>query len=156
MQVTNKPHDNHSGRLSLSLTLSYGLVLIIGQRGDKEVHLSHGAPVVQDAHAPHTRPQRLVERWAVVGVLCAGVDQNVIGGRDDVGGVDPHDRDGDVRALTPLLHAHRLVHGAHQAAEVSEHALFGVPLCTDLTTGEQNKEMRGSENKRTRVSDRMR
>lgn len=107
-------------------------MLIEGQRGNKEAHLSHGAPVVQDADAPHTRAQRLVERWAVVGELCAGVYQNVIGGGNDVGGVNPHNCDSDVRTLTPLLHANRLVHGAHQATEVSEHAFFGIPLCTDL------------------------
>lgn len=123
----------------LSLTLSYGLVLVVGQRGDKEAHLSHGAPVVQDADAPHTGPQGLVERRAVVGELGAGVDQNVIGGRDDVGGVDPHDRNGDVGALAPPLHAHRLVHGAHQAAEVSEHAFLGVPLSANLTMREGEK-----------------
>lgn len=124
-------------KLSLSLTLSYGLALVKGQRGDEEAQLSHWAPVVQDADAPHAGPQRLVERRAVVGVLGAGVDQDVVGGRDDVGGVNPHDRDGDVGTLAPLLHAHRLVHRAHHAAEVSEHALFGVPLSADLTAGER-------------------
>lgn len=68
-----------------------------------------------------------------MGELGVGIDENVIGGRDDIGGVDPHDCDGDVRAFTPLLHAHRLVHGTHQAAKVSEHTFFGIPLGPDLT-----------------------
>lgn len=85
----------------------------MGQRGNEEFHLGHGAPVVQDADAPHAGSQRLVQRGAVVGELGAGVDQNVIGGRDDVGGIDPHDGDGDVGPLAPLLHAHCLVHGPH-------------------------------------------
>lgn len=116
----------------LFLTLSYGLVLIVGLRGNEETHLGHGAPVVQDADAPHARAQRLVEWRAVVGELGVGVDQNVIGGGDNIGGVDPYDGDGDVATLTPLLHADCLIHGAHQATEVSEHAFFGIPLCSDL------------------------
>lgn len=111
---------------------------------------------MQDANAPHSRSQRLVERRAVVGELGAGIDQNVIGGSDDIGGVDPHDCDGDVGTLAPLLHAYCLVHWAHQAAEVPEHTFFGIPLSADLTVEEENKEMRGRENKKTRVSDRMR
>lgn len=107
-------------------------MLVVRQRGHEKAHLSHRAPVVQDADAPHAWSQRLVERRAVVGKLGAGVDQDVVGGGDDVGGVDPHHRDGDIGTLAPLLHADRLVHGAHQAPEVSEHALFGIPLCADL------------------------
>lgn len=114
------------------LTLSYGLVLVKSHGRDQEAQLGHGAPVVQDADAPHAGPQGLVERRAVVGELGAGVDQNVVRGCDDVGGVDPHDRDRDVGPLSPLLHAHRLVHGAHQAAKVSEQAFFGIPLRPDL------------------------
>lgn len=119
-------------------------MLVISQWGDEESDLSHWAPVVQDADAPHPRAQRLVEWWAVVCELCARVDQDVIGCGDDVGGVDPNDGDCDVRPFVPLLHAHRLVHGTHQAADVSEHALFSIPLCADLT----------ERLKRKRVSDR--
>lgn len=132
MQLEQWPSDGY-----LSLTLSYGLMLVVSQRGNKEVHLSHGAPVVQDADAPHTGAQGLVERGAVVGELGAGVDQNVIGGGDDVGGVNPHNCDGDIGTFTPLLHANCLVHGAHHAAEVSEHTFFGIPLCADLWIDEE-------------------
>lgn len=110
-------------------------MLAVCQRRHQEAHLGHGAPVVQDADAPHAGTQRLVEWRAVVGELGGGIDQDVVGGGDDVGGVDPHHGDGDVGALAPLLHAHRLVHGAHQAAEVPEHALLGVPLGADLEWG---------------------
>lgn len=126
------------------LTLSYGLAFAESQRGNKEAHLGYGTPVVQDADAPHARPQRLVERRAVVRELGAGVDQNVIGGGDDVGRVDPHDRDGDVRPFGPLLHAHRLIHGAHEATEVSEHAFFGIPLCTNLREQRTNRRVSDS------------
>jgi len=114
------------------VTLSYGLVLVEGQRRDQEAHLGHGAPVVQDAHAPHARPQRLVERRPVVGELGGGVDQDVVGGGDDVDGVDPHHGHRHVGALAPALHAHHAVHGPHQAPDVPEQPLLGVPLCADL------------------------
>lgn len=125
---------------NISLTLPYGLVFVVSQRGNKEAHLCHRAPVVQDANAPHAGPQGLVERWTIVGELSAGVDQNVIGGCDDVGGVDPHDGDSDVKTLAPLLHAHRLVHGSHQAAKVSEQTLFGIPVCSDLIGNEKERK----------------
>lgn len=110
-------------------------MLAVGQRCHQKTHFGHGAPVVEDADAPHAGTQRLVERRAVVGELGRRVDQDVVGGGDDVGGVDPNHGDGDVGAFAPLLHAHRLVHGAHQAAEVPEHALLGVPLSADLKGG---------------------
>lgn len=132
--------------------MSYWLVLIVGQRDNEEAHLGHRVPVVQDADAPNTRAQRLVEWWAVVGELCVGVNQNVIGGGDDVGGVNPHNCDGDVGTLTPLLHANRLSHGAHQATEVSEHTFFGIPLCADLLTeGGGQRIVRGGENRKRRA-----
>lgn len=119
------------GHLAL-LTLSDGLVLAVGQRGHQEAHLGHGAPVVQDANAPHARTQRLVERRAVVGELSVAVNQDVVGGGDDVGGVNPHHGDSDICTFAPLLHSHCLVHGAQQSAKVPEHALFGIPLSANL------------------------
>lgn len=103
----------HRDNLNLFLTLSYGLVFVISQRGNEEAHLRYRTPVMQDADVPHTGPQRLVERWAIVGKLGACINQNVISGCDDVGRVDPHNRDGDIRPFNPLLHAHRLIHGTH-------------------------------------------
>lgn len=114
-------------------------MLAVGQRDHKKAHFGHGAPVVQDADAPHPGAKRLVERWPVVGELGVGVNQDVVGGGDDVGGVDPHHGDGDVGALAPLLHSHRLVRGAQQSAEVPEHALFRVPLGPDLITGNEKQ-----------------
>lgn len=105
--------QTHSATLEDHLTLPYGLMLVVGQRCHQKTHFGHGAPVVEDADAPHAGTQWLVERRAVVGELGSGVDQDVVGGGNDVGWVDPHHSDGDVGAFAPLLHAHRLVHGAH-------------------------------------------
>lgn len=138
--VKNKVNGNYRGCLNPSLTLPDGLVLVIRQRDDEETCFSHRAPVMQDANVPHPRAQRLVQRWAVVSELCARVNQDVIGRGDDVGGVDPNNGDGDVRPFVPLLHAHRLFHGTHQAADVPEHAFFGIPLRADLTERTKDEE----------------
>ena len=139
MQVTNMFHYDQRGSLNFFLTLLYRLVLVISQRCNKETHLSHGAPVVQDPDAPHTGPQRLVERWTVVGELCARIYQDVIGGCYDIGGVNPDDSDSDIRPFIPLLHAYYLIHGTHQAADVSEHPLFGIPFCANLKENSKSR-----------------
>lgn len=131
-----------------TLTLSYRLMLHISQRTNQKPRLGHGAPVMQHPYGPHPRPERLVQGGSVVGVLCAGVDQDIVGGSDDVGGVDPHHGDGHVGALGPPLHPDCLVHGTHQTTEVTEHALFGIPLCADLREGWRKGRRGGRREKR--------
>lgn len=131
-----------------TLTLSYRLMLHISQRANQKPRLGHGAPVMQHPYGPHPRPERLVQGGSVVGVLCAGVDQDIVGGSDDVGGVNPHHGDGHVWALGPPLHPDCLVHGTHQTTEVTEHALFGIPLCADLREGWRKGRRGGRREKR--------
>lgn len=133
------------------LTLPYGLMLVIGQRCHQKTHFGHGVPMMEDADAPHAGTQRLVERRAVVGKLSSSVDEDVIGGGDDVGGVDPHHSDGDVGAFAPLLHAHGLIHGAHQATEIPKQALFGIPLSANLEGGGEQKVGEWGEKRRVAI-----
>lgn len=58
-----------------------------------------------------------------------GVHQDVIGGGDDVGGVDP-DHGGRQVALTaaPTLHGHGLILGPQEAPPVSKETLLSVPV----------------------------
>lgn len=114
------------------ITLSYGLVLVVGQWKDKETNFGHRAPVMKDSDFPDSGSQWLVKWRTVVSELCTCVDQDVVGSSNNIGGVDPDHGDCDVWPFVPFLHAYCLIHGTHQASDVPEHTLFSVPLCANL------------------------
>lgn len=116
-----------------SLTLPYGLLSVELQRSHDEAGLAQRAPVVQHPQRPQAGPQRRGERRPVVGDLGGGVHKDVVGGGNDVGGVDPHHSGRQVAlAAAPALHGHRLVLGPHEAPPVPEETLLGIPVCPDL------------------------
>lgn len=114
------------------LTRLDGLPVGEGQRCDEESALRNWHPVVENFHSPDPGPQGQVQRGLVVGEFGSGLDQDVVGGSDDVHGVYPDDGHSHVGALAPLLHAYRLVHGPQEAPKVPEETLLGVPVSADL------------------------
>lgn len=69
---------------------------MVGQGSDEKARLCHRAPVVQHTYGPHAGPQGQVQRRPVVSELSTGVDQDVVGGSDDIGGVNPHHSHGHI------------------------------------------------------------
>ena len=103
------------------------------QRSYDEAGLTQQVPVVQDPQRPDARPQRGGERRPVVGDLGRGVHQDVVGGGDDVGGVDPHHGGRQVAlAAAPALRGCRLVLGPQQAPPVPEETLLRIPVGSNL------------------------
>ena len=122
------PRDTTLG----ALTWLDGLPVGEGQRCDEEFGLCNWHPVVENFHCPYPRPQGQVQRGLVVGEFSSGLNQDVIGGCDDVDGIHPDDGHSHVGALPPLLHAHRLVHGPQETPKVAEEPLLGIPVSADL------------------------
>ncbi len=117
---------------SVTLTLAYRQVFVVGQGSDEKACLCHRAPVVQHTYGPHAGTQRQVQRRLVVRELSTAVDQDVVGGSDDIGGVNPHHSHGHIWPFPPFLHSHRLVHGSHQIPIVPEYPFLCIPVCSNL------------------------
>ena len=114
------------------LTWFDGLPVWEGQRCNEEFGFCDWYPVVENFHRPDPRPQGQVQRGLVVGELGSGLNQDVVGGCDDVDGIHPDDIHGHIGALPPFLHAYRLIHGPQETPKVAEEPLFGIPVSTDL------------------------
>lgn len=119
-----------------SPTLLYRPLPVKLQRSYNEAGLAQRAPVVQHPQCPHARPQRGGERRPVVCDLSGGVHQDVVGGGDDVGWVDPDNRSRQVAlAPAPALHGHRLVLRSQETPPVPEETLLRIPVGPHLKSG---------------------
>lgn len=128
--------------MSPPLTLLYGLLPVELERGHDEAGLAQQVPVVQHPEGPQAGPQRGAEGRPVVRDLGGGVHQDVVGGGDDVGGVDPHHGGRQVGlAAAPALHGNRLVPGAQQTPPVPEDTLLRVPVRPHLENRERVMEV---------------
>lgn len=89
--------------------------------------------MVQHLECPHARPQRWAQWWPIVGELGSSVHQDVIGGSDDVGGVNPHNGCCQIAlAAAPALHSHWLILRPKETPPVPEETLLRVPVSTHL------------------------
>lgn len=118
-----------------SPTLLYRPLPVKLQRSHDEAGLAQRAPVVQHPQCPRAGPQRGGERRPVVCDLSGGVHQDVVGGGDDVGGVDPDNRSSQVAlAPAPALHGHRLVLWPQETPPVPEETLLRIPVGPHLNS----------------------
>ena len=67
-----------------------------------------------------------------MGEFGSGLNQDVVGGCDDVDGIHPDDSHSHVGALPPFLHADWLVHGPQETPKVAKEPLLGIPVSADL------------------------
>lgn len=119
----------HGQKYVSTLTSLNGQLPVKLQWRYDEAGLAQRAPVVQHPQRPDARPQRQGEGWPVVGDLSGRIHEDVVGGRDDVGGVNPHDGGRQVAlAATPALHSHRLVLRSQQTTPVPEETLLWIPV----------------------------
>lgn len=122
------------------LTFPERLPAVEGLRHHQELVLPQGLPELEQADGPGAGAQRPVQGRFVLGEFCLSIHRDVIGGSNNVRGVDPHHCGCQVGASRPLLHGHWLIKRPHQASKIAEEPFLGVPLCAHL----QGQEARDS------------
>lgn len=121
-----------SARTLRVLTWFDGLLVGEGQRCDKEFGLCNRHPVMENFYCPDPRPQRQIQRGFVVCEFRGGLNQDIIGGCDDVDRVHPNNSHSHIGPLPPFLHPHGLIHGPQETAEVPEQPFLSIPISANL------------------------
>lgn len=123
-----------------ALTWFDGLLVGKGQRCHKEFGLCHWHPVMENLHCPDPRPQRQIQRGLVVCEFRSGLNQDIIGGCNDVDRIHPNNSHGHIGPLSPFLHPHRLIHGPQKTTKVPEQPLLGIPVSANLKQENKSSE----------------